>query len=66
MTILGIPILSLLIFFPLLGAIVLLFMKKREFGCFQMGHLNLFPRRIHLLTAPLLCLRFEDSGDAIR
>jgi NADH-quinone oxidoreductase subunit M len=35
MTILGIPILSLLIFFPLLGAIVLLFMKKENLDAFR-------------------------------
>ncbi|MGZ6203079.1 MAG: hypothetical protein ACXWM6_16355, partial [Thermodesulfobacteriota bacterium] len=32
MTILGIPILSLLIFFPILGAVVLLFINKEDAG----------------------------------
>jgi NADH-quinone oxidoreductase subunit M len=35
MTILGIPILSLLIFFPLLGAVVLLFIKKENAGALR-------------------------------
>jgi NADH-quinone oxidoreductase subunit M len=35
MTILGIPILSLLIFFPLAGAIVLLFIKKENLGALR-------------------------------
>ena len=54
MTILGIPILSLLIFFPILGAIVLLFINKEKAGTIRMVTLIFCLRRIHLFAPPFL------------
>ncbi len=40
--------------------------QQRERKGSQVGHFNHCPRRIHFLITPLLCLRFQDSGHAIR
>jgi len=60
MTILGIPILSLLIFFPILGAVVLLFINQENARAIRVVTL------IFSLIESLLCLRFDDGSDAIR
>jgi len=65
MYILGIPILSLLIFFPILGAIVLLFINKENGRAIRWVTL-IFSLIEFIFSLPLLCLRFQDRSDAIR
>jgi NADH-quinone oxidoreductase subunit M len=64
MTVFGIPILSFLVFFPLLGAVVLLFMDKEKFGALR-GVTLIFSLVQFFVSLPLF-FAFDNTTAAMQ